>query len=423
MFRIFLWSVIAFAGLAIFQFSKNVTKVFTIEGMPITGIQETTASHLQAGRWNDALDELIPSIDQGDEDPNIKYIIARCHKELGLSAYNERRYDDALAHFEEGLWHVEDDTGLQLSLAVTYLTIADYEHAETAYERLLALDPNNLQALKELGELYYLTSEPDKSEILWSQAVALDPKDARLKKRLSTLRKQLASVEAFNVDENLHFTIRYDGVSMPQLEYAVLEIMEEAYYDIGSRLHIYPKRQISVTLMTGETFFDITGSPEWTSGIYEGQIKIPVAGAGPGDLEEVLFHEFVHAVLFDQLGKNCPWWFNEGLAQYLSDADGGGADTRKKDSKDASFRHDVRLSEYAGVSMAGKEAAARAYASALSAVRHLVNSYGEPGIERIIESLSDGKSFESAFWIATGYSFEEFEDDWKRTGINNAPNW
>lgn len=412
--QLLLWGGIVLFGTLLFPFLKEVTEISQKDGKRYSDIGESAASHLRAGRWEKALDDLLPLVDQQGEDPDIKYSIAQCYNELGVSAFKERRYEDALSDFEEGLFYIEDDPGLLLNLATTCLTIHDYDHAQEAYKHVIALDPNNVQALKELGELYYLINEPESAEIVWGQAVVLDTNDALLKKRLSTLRKQLSAMEALDVDENVHFTITYDVETMPQLAYTVLETMEDAYYEIGSRLHIYPKRQISVSLMTKEAFFDITGSPDWTSGLYEGQIKIPAAGADPEDLKEVLYHEFVHAVLFDQIGKKCPWWFNEGLAQYLSDTGGNRGDIRETDSESVSSQPVVGLSDYSDVLKMNNTNASRAYASALSAVRYLVEFYGEPNLQRIIESMSEGESFETAFWIATGYSFENFEADWKR---------
>lgn len=392
-------------GLALFQFSKNET--------PEPGNLETASSHPESGQG-----ENTP--DAGREALNINEDTAQYYREMGLSAFKEQRYQDALDSFEEGLRYVGDDLGLQLSLAATYLTISDYDMAEEAYERVLAMDPDNLQALKELGQLYYLKNDPENAEIVWNHAALLDPNDALLAKRLSTLRKQISAVEDFDMDENSHFTVTYDGESMPQLEYSVLEIMEKAYYDVGGRLYLYPKRQISVTLMTQEVFFDITGTPTWTSGLYEGQIKLPVAGADPDDLREVLTHEFVHAVIFDQIGQKCPWWLNEGLAQYLSKTEGNQGNIGGGNPEDASSQQMLRLSEYGNAMKMDQKDAARAYASALSAVRYFVESYGETNLQKIIEFMADGESFEEAFWISTGYSFEEFESNWIRHGISGA---
>jgi tetratricopeptide (TPR) repeat protein len=399
--RLFLWGGIAFWVLVMLLLSNNLATVFFQEKTTLSEIHENTSPPPV---------RQIP--DERIENSELKNM-ARSFLEQGVSAFKEQRYDDALASFEAGLRYAEDDIGLLLSHGTTCLTISEYDGAKDAYERVLALDPNNLQALKALGELYYLINEPENAEIVWSQAAALDPGDAVLKERLSTLRKQLSAVASFNVDENNHFAIAYDGMSMPALSYTILGIMEDAYYEIGGRLYLYPKRQIAVTLMTEEAFFDITGFPEWTSGLYEGQIKIPVSGADPEDLKEVLYHEFVHAVLFDQIGKRCPWWLNEGLAQYFSHTD----QNREFGPEDASFLRNTGLSEHGEVLKMNRKDASRAYASALSAVRFLVDTHGEPNLQRIIEGMSEGKSFETAFWTATGYSFEAFEEDWKRHAL------
>ena len=399
-------------------FSARLSEIFLekpMEGyLPVVDIDRETADHLEDEHWDLALDDLIP-LYESTNDSNLKAYIALCFKELAVTAFLDKKYEEAVAMSESGLMYA-DDADLYYVLGVARLATSDYEAAEDAFTKVLVLNSENIDAYKHLGEIHYLRNELEKAEAAWSEAHFLDPGDIATEKRLAGLRKQLQLNETLDTDDSLHFSVTYDGETMPWFEHTVLDTLENAYYDIGGKLKIYPKRLISVTLLTRQTFFDVTGTPEWTAGLYEGQIKIPVAGADSERLRTVLYHEYTHAVLFDQIGSRCPWWLNEGLAQYLSeDSDG-----RQKNGfiarGESRQPDDVTLSALGSVFGRGEDEAAQSYAMALSGVRYCVASFGEASIQRIILLMAEGDSFDTAFYTATGFSFEQFEDDWQKNG-------
>lgn len=381
--------------------------------MPTVKLRPATVDHLDQRSWDNALDDLIPLLEKKGSDPNLRYYIAWCFKELGSDAFQDHRYEEAVVLFEDGIYYDENDADLYLALGMTHFIRTDYENAERAFQKVLDLDPENTATYKQLGELYYLQNKLYEAETAWSMSYTLDSTDVAVEKRLSELRQQIHLRETLDTDESIYFSVTYDGAAMPQLEYVVLEILEAAYYDIGAKLQAYPKRQISVTLLAKEDFFDITGSPDWASGLYEGQIKIPVQGADRQQLKKVLYHEYVHAVLFDRIGPSCPWWFNEGLAQYLSDRVAEETAPNIAVSDDVEQVGNTMLSELGGVLNLDENTASKAYRSALTGVQYLTRSYGEANLQRIIRLMADGNSFDTAFWIATGHSFDQFEKEWK----------
>ena len=90
---------------------------------------------------------------------------------------------------------------------------------------------------------------------------------------------------------------------------------------IGTSLS-YPPETVTAILYTGQQFHDITRSPSWAAAAYDGRIRIPVRGAldNPAELDRVVTHEFVHAVIH-QLYPRVPGWLNEGMATYLEGGD------------------------------------------------------------------------------------------------------
>jgi hypothetical protein len=92
---------------------------------------------------------------------------------------------------------------------------------------------------------------------------------------------------------------------------------------VGSSLNVYPPETITAILYSREQFRDVTKSPAWAAGAYDGRIRIPVLGSlrTPGELDRVVTHEYVHAALQSLAPRGLPFWLNEGLATYFEPAD------------------------------------------------------------------------------------------------------
>ena len=101
-------------------------------------------------------------------------------------------------------------------------------------------------------------------------------------------------------------------------------MLDRAYWRIGLLLGgTYPNEPVPVVLYTGEQFRDITRSPSWAAGAYDGIIRVPMRGAldNPTELDRVLSHEFAHALIRNLAPRGVPTWLNEGLATALETGD------------------------------------------------------------------------------------------------------
>jgi hypothetical protein len=87
---------------------------------------------------------------------------------------------------------------------------------------------------------------------------------------------------------------------------------------VGKAINTYPPETVTAILYTQEQFHDITRSPSWAAAAYDGRIRMPAQGAlkDPVELDRIVTHEFVHAVIH-QMYPRLPGWLNEGLATYL----------------------------------------------------------------------------------------------------------
>ena len=380
--------------------------------LPSIKIDPETAAQLSAGDCAGAINGLLKAFERRDSDPGIRYYLAICYGKLGRVAYKEHRFQDAIEMFETGLTFREEEPSLYVGLGLCYLMRSDYGEAEAAFKEVIALDPNHYLAHRKLGEIYYLTNELPLALVYWTKALALNNADDSLRRRLSNLRKQMEITSNLETEVDHLFSVSFNGERNPALRDTVMGILQDAYYEIGQELNAYPNRRIAVVLLTSEEFFDITGSPRWVGGLYEGQVKIPVANYNPRILKKVLYHEYVHAVIHDIMSNRCPWWLNEGLAQYFSAENEEKKRKREWASKLIAQGVPPNLRALPGKLDNNPVLVRRAYAFALSAVDFLIDTLNIYNLQTILEEMGGGKDFDKAIWEETGYTFEEFEEAW-----------
>jgi hypothetical protein len=120
-----------------------------------------------------------------------------------------------------------------------------------------------------------------------------------------------------------HFKIMYEGGTQQAIGDEVAWVLERGYQTIGRTLNTYPSERIGVILYSNREFQDQTRSPSWATGRYDGKIRIAIGGAlePPRDLDRIVTHELVHAVIASAAPGGVPAWLNEGLATHLESTD------------------------------------------------------------------------------------------------------
>lgn len=119
-----------------------------------------------------------------------------------------------------------------------------------------------------------------------------------------------------------HFRILYEGSTQQSIGAHVARVLEREYPRITQTLNSKPSGPITVILYTNREFQDITRSPSWATGVFDGRIRVAVGGSlSASDLDRVLTHELVHAVVASAAPRSVPAWLNEGLATWLESGD------------------------------------------------------------------------------------------------------
>ncbi|MBK9309103.1 MAG: hypothetical protein IPM58_18875 [Nitrospira sp.] len=213
-----------------------------------------------------------------------------------------------------------------------------------------------------------------------------------------------------------HFVVKFDGEEDQGIWTSVLEILEEAYRDIGQKFGHFPSKSIIVVLHTNNSFQGATGSPAWADGLYDpslGRIQIPTQGATTDSkwLTSVLRHEYVHALLHDRLGTNIgalPTWLNEGLAMQWAGDTWPELDQAMQD--EISVIPLTSLEGSWGSLPAGTSTVA--YLEANSATHYMIERWGLARVDELLSAFEAKSSVAAAFQNVLLISYEEFQRQW-----------
>jgi len=323
----------------------------------------------------------------------------------GWAAVEERRFGDALDAFTRAADR-RDDPMLHLGAGFAALMLGQHRDAEAWLERALALAPGLTDASVLLGEVLYRGGRLRDAIEVYEAALERAPGHRTLEQSLAKWRKD-ADIRAGSYESRgAHFSVRFQGPADDLLARRAVEMLEAAYWRVGAALATYPRDAIVVVLYTQEQFRDVTRSPAWAAAAYDGIIRVPMRGAlaRADDLERLLAHEFVHALVAGLAGRNVPQWLNEGLASYFESA---GADAS---GDAASARIPLPLSGLEGdFGRFSPEEASAAYLRSAAAVRRIMQLRGPSAIVALLQDLGRGARFESAFQQRISMRYEDFQ--------------
>ena len=309
---------------------------------------------------------------------------------------------------------------VQLNLAHAYWELRDPAMTQDFLEKLVALAPNEPFPHLALADLFQERDQLGEAARHLDQAIARAGKDPAVQSYLRTVTAKVRRTEKLEnrltSRDSAHFTVKFDGETDQATWAAVLEILEEAYREIGQKFGHFPSKSIVVVLHSTSTFQSATGSPVWADGLFDpvlGRIQVPAqdALADQAWLTRVLRHEFVHALLHDQLGpadSAVPTWFNEGLAMELSGD--------RWSDLDQAMKQEFTLIPLPALEGAWgglpADAATVAYLEAHSAVHYLVDRFGMHRVQGLLTHLKARQALSAAMQSQLSLSYEQFQSRW-----------
>ena len=325
---------------------------------------------------------------------------------IGTAAIENQRFGDALEAFTRAAALRPGDASLCFGAGVAAFMLGQNDVARARLECALALKPDYLPAAVWLGDLHYRAGRLYEAISIYEQARQRSPGASELQAQLDIWRKEHELQSRFHEVRTGRFTALFETTVDEPLAREVVERLEAAYWRVGGALGVYPSEPITVVLYTREQYGDITRLAGWSVAAYDGRIRVPLGGAARqrDELDRVLSHEFVHAVVAMVGGRTVPAWVSEGLATVLEPAGSQNAEaplTRAGTRPPLSTLH----RSFVGLSRTDAEIA---YASAARAVRRLIELRGVEAIVALLKDLSRGAAFAGAFHSRIAMRYDDF---------------
>ena len=324
----------------------------------------------------------------------------------GTTAIEHRRFGEALDAFTRASALKPGDASLCFGAGVAAFMLGRDDVAQSRFECTLALDPAHLPAATWLGDLHYRAGRLSEAIAIYEHAQQRSPMGRDLQEQLDDWRKERALQSRFHEARTEHFIVLFELAADEPLARDVVARLETAYSRIGNTLGVYPSQPITVILYTREQFGNITKLAAWAAAGYDGRIRVPLSGAReqPEELDRLLSHEFVHAVVAGLGGRTVPAWVNEGLATVLEPAGTGEAEAPLTDTPGRPALSKLHGS-FVGFSTRDAEIG---YASATRAMRRLIEQRGVAPVVALLEDLSRGATFDRAFHHRLAMRYEDF---------------
>lgn len=344
----------------------------------------------------------LPGAATGAQRPNVVEL-----SRAGWEAINGGRAEDAAAAFAAALKQTPQEPELLVGAAMAAHLLGRGEDARRHLADALRVQPALTPASLLLGEVLYRSGDIDGAIAVYAQALVHTPGQPQLTRRLEAWRKESDLHGRFAQRLGNHFTVLFEGPAEAALADKAVAILENAYWRIGTLLYAYPPDVITVVLYTREQFRDVTQSPDWAGGAFDGRIRVPVRGALQNlrELERVLTHELTHALVRSIAPRGVPVWLDEGLAVNFE-----GSDLARKEALVAGAERPFPLSALeTSFGRLDASQASLAYAQSAVAVKALLDRAGAPAVAGLLAELGSGTSFERAFEKHILLTYAEFQ--------------
>jgi tetratricopeptide (TPR) repeat protein len=326
------------------------------------------------------------------------------------SALEGHDAEQAASLFAHALQQRPRDPQLLFGAASAAYALGRNDSALASLRRAVDLDPQFADALSLLGQVAYDRGDTTLAIRSMEKASVLHPRDRRVTELLDRWRHEARVHDSYVEKPVEHFRILYEGGTQSSIGERVARTLEREYSRIGKALNSYPSETLTVVLYTNQEFQDITRSPSWATGEYDGRIRVAVGGAlqSAQALDRIVTHELVHAIVANVAPRHVPTWLNEGLASYYEMPDRLWAtDALRQATRIVPL--DALSHGFAGLD---DQTALVAYAESATAAEILCAELG-PRIAPFLEMIGRGRSVDQAL-LEFQIQPNAFESEWRR---------
>ncbi len=358
---------------------------------------------LEQGQYLKGLALLKEAQQKQPYDETIRENLRAAYTATGQMLVSKQRYEEALSVLYDAQQFDDSQQPFWVMRGYAYLRLEKYQEAEVELQEARGMGRPDANILFMLGQIYYNTDRMYEAFDVLESAELYDPGNPAVNQMLEKVRRELAVEKEMDKTYGGHFVISFEGDDNSSLGRDVLDVLEDAYNWIGGRLDHYPEQQVTVILYSRRQFSELTNSPDWAGGLYDGKIRLPVGGITKVDdrVRGLLYHEYMHVVVRDITGGKVPVWLNEGLAE-MSERQ---VNDKPLQILDKAIKQDklipFEVLERSFFQLKGRQVLL-AYEQSYDLVRFMIDRYGWHNMRDLLFALRDNQTFFAAMETVLG---------------------
>ena len=313
-----------------------------------------------------------------------------------------RRFEAAAGALRRAVAVDPTVVNVRIQLMDVLLEGSDWAGAEAAARDTLPLAPESGQLMEGLAYALFRQDRNREAADILHHAMDNRPTDSA-RSLLARIEKGLADERGMTEQHLSHFNVRYDGEAHEDVGREILRVLEHHYSTLVVSFDHQPKATVPVILFTTQGYYDASGAPTWSGGVFDnfdGRIRIPVGGLTSRlspEMDGTLIHELTHAFINDLSHGLAPREVHEGLAQFM------------EGKRIAAMLSPDRLTALADGRMPGVFGF---YLGALSYVEYLISLRGQGGLNDLLRAMGTTGSVDDAFRQVYGEDYSGTRRAW-----------
>lgn len=377
---------------------------------------------VERGEYDQALESLQRESSLYPYNDLLRRNLAAAYVEIAQREMKHGRFSGAARYLAQAQELFPENREYIVARGIALYLAKEYPAAKSELERA----GESVEALIFRGRVAYDTGELATAVELWRRAQELDPANHAVKGLLQKAEREMPVESRMDRGFSSMFDLSFDAEVPSGLTSEVMDALESAYSKIGSDFGLFPSTRLPVLLYTKSDYRSVTEGPDWSGGLYDGKIRLPIGSLSrmTPPLRAILFHEYTHVVIGVLTGGNIPTWLNEGLAEY---------EGRKEFAPpllvlDAAAKKHALLplrtvaAPFTGM---GGGTAQLAYQQSYDMVDFMITNYGWDRVREILKSLGERTTPEQAFQKAlAGWALDlpGFFAQWQQSrGVPPSP--
>ncbi len=337
----------------------------------------------------------------------------------------------AIAYVEDKTPDYEAEIAKTLAIAPSYgegyRVVAEraahkyrFDDAVALSRRALALDPRNARALSELGMDLLRTGDEQGARRALEESFNIDGYDVVT----FNLLKVMDKLDKFSTVRDGDLIVRMDKDEAPVLGEYALPLAKRALDTFSKRYEFVPRGPILVEIFPVHDDFAVRnlGLPGAIGalGICFGRVvslDSPHARP-PGEFqwEATLWHELAHVITLQMSNQRVPRWLTEGISEYEETR----AHPEWRRDMDLEFamllnkHQDIKLKDLNSAFQDPKQINLAYYEGSLL-VEHMVKTYGDAAMNRLLRAFGQGLDTDSALKATLNTDLAHMQEGFDQT--------